>query len=77
MGEAQKKIDQEEMERQKITDFTIRPLGDTLRKDANHFHAPKAINLDNENRFNYRNRGEKRDIINTDGAMFSTFRPFV
>lgn len=57
--------------------FTIKQIGDTIFDDANHFRVPLVINLTKENRFNYRNRWDTRDLNNTDWAMISTFKPFV
>jgi len=57
-------------------DFIIKQLGDTIVDDTNNFRVPLVINLTKENRFNYRNRWEKKDLDNTDGAMISTFKPF-
>ncbi len=57
--------------------FTIKQIGDTIFDNANHFRVPVVINLAKENRFNYRNRWDTRDLNNTDWAIISTFKPFV
>lgn len=61
------------------SDFIIKTIGDTIQdgEDKNRFYTPCIINLNNEGRFDYRNRGDINNITNTDGAMISTFKPFV
>lgn len=60
----------------KKDNFIIKQLWDTILDDSNNFRVPLVINLTKENRFNYRNRGETKDLNNTEGAMISTFKPF-
>lgn len=64
-------------ETQAKKNFTIKQIGDTIIDDANHFRVPLVINLAKENRFNYRNRWDTKNLNNTDWAMISTFKPFV
>jgi len=62
----------EEPEEPKIP--VIEVLGDTIDK-GNRVFVPVAIDT-KQAKFNYRNRGDKRDIKDTKGAYVSTYAPF-
>lgn len=53
---------------------TIEILGDTVGT-GNRVYVPVAIDT-KQARFNYRNRGDTKDIIGTKGAYLSTYAPF-
>jgi hypothetical protein len=50
-------------------------LADTVRQDGDRVFVPVAINTE-KSKFDYRNRGQEKDIPKTTGAYFSTYAPF-
>jgi len=59
----------------KFTMPQITILGDTIPDKGDKVFVPLALNTE-KNTFDYRNRGEDKNIIGSKGAMLSTYNPF-